>query len=159
MKKKAYIDPLTDYLLHDPEHISAMGSLGRGALTSTGLVAGGGAGYGLNKLLQAITKTPGNSAVKLGLLGGGLLGGGLFGHSLGDKWLKRTDMERLEYKLNQLANKPTVVLDNLDVGITPSAQNVETKDPSKWKQVWENIKKKTGEVTEPVADKLSEWLG
>lgn len=159
MRKKAYIDPITDYLLHDPEHISDLGAVGRGALTTTGLAAGGGAGYGANKLLKAITKTPGNAAVKLGLLGGGLLGGGLFGHSLGDKWLKRTDMERLEYKLDQLANKPTEALENLSVNVAPSVQSAPIKDPSKWEQVWENLKKKTGEVTEPVADKLNEWLG
>lgn len=171
MNKKAYIDPITDYLLHDPEHISTTGSLGRGALTSAGLATGGGAGYGLHKLLKAITKTPGKPAVKFGLIGGGLLGGGLLGHYKGDKWLKRTDLERLEYKLDQLANKvksPTLDVDKLND--LPQATSTEApglidrifgKEPkkSKWEQVWENLKKKTGEVTEPVADKLNEWLG
>lgn len=171
MNKKAYIDPLTDYLLHDPENISGAGALGRGALTSAGIAAGGGAGYGLNKLLKSVAKTPGNPVVKFGLIGGGLLGGGLLGHTQGDKWLKRSPLEQLEYRLEQLTNKVNahkVEPDSLPKNDTPPKPDepglidrIFGKEPkkSKWEQVWENLKKKTGEVTEPVADKLNEWLG
>lgn len=54
MYKKSYIDPISDYLLHDPEHISDMGAVGRGATTLGGGAIGGGLGYGAMRALDTL---------------------------------------------------------------------------------------------------------
>lgn len=111
MNKKSYIDPITDYLLHDPEQISDAGAAGRGALTAGGAA---GAGYGaykgadaLNTLLQRLGKGSlggkGKLAAVLGAIG---LGGGL-GHLAGDKAFayNYTDAEKIQKKLDAIVAK------------------------------------------------------
>lgn len=54
MYKKSYIDPISDYLLHDPEHISNTGAIGRGTATLGGGAIGGGLGYGAMRVLDKL---------------------------------------------------------------------------------------------------------
>lgn len=103
MNKKAYIDPITDYLLHDPEQISTTGSLARGTLTAGGLAGGA---IGANKLVNVINNLAGTKKVpgkaKIGLMLGSALGLGGAGHWFGTEKFKYTPDEQLHNKLNSI---------------------------------------------------------
>ena len=105
MNKKAYIDPITDYLLHDPEQISTTGSLARGALTAGGLAGGA---IGANKLVNVINNLAGAKKVpgkaKIGLMLGSALGLGGAGHWFGTNKFSYTPEEQLHNKLDSIKN-------------------------------------------------------
>ena len=109
MQKKSYIDPITDYLLHDPEQISTGGSLARGALTLSGAGVGG---FGTHKLLQATDSLLAEGKripklAKLGLILGAATGLGGAGHWLGTDKLSYTPEEKLHNKLDRIAKMVT----------------------------------------------------
>ena len=103
MNKKSYIDPITDYLLHDPDQISSTGSVMRGALTAGGLTGGAlGAGKLVNMLNNSAipAKIPGKA--KIGLMIGSALGLGGAGHWFGTKKFNYTPEEQLHNKLDSI---------------------------------------------------------
>lgn len=109
MQKKSYIDPITDYLLHDPEQIGTGGSLARGALTLSGAGAGG---FGTHKLLQATNNMLAEGKripklAKLGLILGAATGLGGAGHWLGTDKFSYTPEEKLHNKLDRIAKMVT----------------------------------------------------
>jgi hypothetical protein len=169
MNKKSYIDPITDYLLHDPEQISSTGSIARGALTAGGLTGGA---LGAGKLVNVINnsaipaKIPGKA--KIGLMLGSALGLGGAGHWFGSKKFNYTPEEQLHNKLDSIkamlaesgdslkdiaANAPgsaaeaaTSKLDKDDVGLWEKITNL-VKPKSSYdkfkesgKAMWENLK-------------------
>lgn len=144
MNKKSYIDPITDYLLHDSEHISDAGAVGRGALTAGGAA---GAGYGtykgldaLNKILQKLGKSGVGGKGKLAAVLGAIGLGGSLGHLAGDKALKYTDMEKIQNKLNDISAKLT---SNNNIAMQ-TAQNT-TPEQSK---LWDKLTEKGTEISE-----------
>lgn len=213
MYKKSYIDPISDYLLHDPEHISDTGAIGRGTTTLGGGAIGGGLGYGamhvldklpldawgrragavdrtvglvksklntagkakattqgLSDLITSISKFRGSPKTKLGVIGGGILLGGLAGHTAGDSLFRYTDAEKLHNKLDNIAEAVRANNAQYHIHTSLPASQAEkdtslfdkmfSKSPkkSKWEQVWDNFKNKLEDTTEPLADKLNEWL-
>lgn len=168
MKKKAYIDPITDYLLHDDDHISSTGAILRGGTTTAGLAAGGGAGYGINNILKNVGKLKGPKS-KYGLIGGGALLGGLMGHLYGDKNFRRSELDKVNYKLDKIVDRMNVedtvenAADKVNVDATADqAKNwfkrLVGDDRSKWEIFWDKLKDKVNTSTEPIADKLTEWI-
>lgn len=168
MKKKAYIDPITDYLLHDDDHISGTGAILRGGATAAGIAAGGGAGYGINNILKNVEKLKGPKS-KYGLVGSGVLLGGLMGHLYGDKNFKRSEIDKVNHKLDKIVDRMTL-RDAIDTGVTKvnsdtvvdQTKNVFKRlvgdDRSKWEIFWDKLKDKINTSTEPIADKLTEWI-
>lgn len=145
MNKKSYIDPITDYLLHDSEHISDAGAVGRGALTAGGAA---GAGYGaykgldaLNKILQKLGKSGVGGKGKLAAVLGAIGLGGSLGHLAGDKALKYTDMEKIQNKLNAISDKLT---SNNNISMQ-TAQNTTTEQSNK---PWDKLTEKGTEISE-----------
>lgn len=109
MQKKSYIDPITDYLLHDPEQIGTGGSLARGALTLSGAGVGG---FGTHKLLQATDNLLSEGKripklAKLGLILGAATGLGGTGHWLGTNKFSYTPEEKLHNKLDRISKMVT----------------------------------------------------
>ena len=109
MQKKSYIDPITDYLLHDPEQIGTGGSLARGALTLSGAGVGG---FGTHKLLQATDNILAEGKripklAKLGLILGAATGLGGAGHWLGTDKFSYTPEDKLHNKLDRIAKMVT----------------------------------------------------
>lgn len=109
MRKSAYIDPITDYLLHDPEEISAAGAIGRGGLTLGGIGAGG---YGasksidrINKLLNGNGKNSLTKANRLQAILGASALGGLLGHFTGGGLFGYSDSEKIQNKLDNVLAK------------------------------------------------------
>ena len=133
MRKKAYIDPITDYLLHDPAEISDAGSLARGALTLSG--AGTGA-LGVGKLFDlqhagAPTLLPDGKPNKnllkalalrknVGMIGGGLFGG-LTGHFLGSGLFNRPQQGIDKSDL-------AAILENIKASMSPKTPFEKFKD-------------------------------
>lgn len=109
MQKKSYIDPITDYLMHDPEQISTGGSLARGALTLSGAGVGG---FGTHKILQAANSLLAEGKripklARLGLIIGAAGGLGGAGHWLGTNKFSYTPEEKLHNKLDRIAKMVT----------------------------------------------------
>ena len=109
MIKKAYIDPITDYLLHDPDYISSRGAVGRGSLTLGGILGGGYLAHkgadmfnNLSKLTHHPTLTGRNKIIAM--LGGAGLGG-VLGHTTGDKLFKYTDSEKITKGLRRITDQ------------------------------------------------------
>lgn len=109
MIKKAYIDPITDYLLHDPDYISSRGAVGRGSLTLGGILGGGYLAHkgadmfnNLSKLTHHPTLTGRNKI--LAMLGAAGLGG-VMGHTTGDRLFKYTDSEKLTKSLRRITDR------------------------------------------------------
>lgn len=109
MRKSAYIDPITDYILHDPEEISSAGAIGRGGLTLGGIGAGG---YGasktidhINKLLQANGKNSLTKGKRLKAMLGASALGGLLGHFTGGGLFGYSDSEKINNKLDNVLAK------------------------------------------------------
>lgn len=105
MQKKSYIDPITDYLMHDPEQIGTGGSLARGALTLSGAGVGG---FGTHKLLQAVNNMLAEGKripklARLGLILGAAGGLGGAGHWLGTNKFSYTPEEKLHNKLDRIS--------------------------------------------------------
>lgn len=168
MKKKAYIDPITDYLLHDDDHISSTGATLRGGATAAGLAAGGGAGYGINNILKNVEKLKGPKS-KYGLIGGGALLGGLMGHLYGDENFKRSELDKVKHKLDKIVDRMRS-RDAADTGapkvnsdaVVDQPKNIFKRlvgdDRSKWEIFWDKLKDKINTSTEPIADTLTKWI-
>ena len=150
MIKKAYIDPITDYLLHDPDHISSRGAVGRGSLTLGGILGGGylvhkGADKfnNLSKLTHYPTLTGKNKI--LAMLGAGVLGGGL-GHAAGDRLFKYTDSEKITKGLrritNQLEENNRIALKSLEAQVGKGKQSPLEAADGKASSLWNSLTSK-----------------
>lgn len=148
MNKKAYIDPITDYLLHDPEQISTTGSLARGALTAGGLAGGA---IGTNKLVNVINNLAGTKKVpgkaKIGLMLGSALGLGGAGHWFGTEKFKYTPGEQLHNKLDSIKNILSDSSDTLkDVAENTKAvipDSADTEELGLWEKLKDLVKPKS----------------
>ena len=155
MNKKSYIDPITDYLLHDPEQISATGSIARGVLTAGGLTGGAlGAGKLVNVLNNSAipAKIPGKA--KIGLMLGSALGLGGAGHWLGTKKFNYTPEEQLHNKLDSIKAMLAENGDSLKdvasniLNAPGSASEAATSAPDKddvslWEKITNSVKPKS----------------
>lgn len=139
MRKKAYIDPITDYLLHDPDHISSRGAVGRGATTLSGILGGG---YLAHKGADMMTKLTGPITGKskiLAMLGAAGIGGTL-GHGLGDKMFKYNDSEKITKGLRriseQLAENNKIALKTLENSVPKNVpEKINNGATSLWNKV------------------------
>lgn len=152
MNKKSYIDPITDYLLHDPEQISSTGSIARGALTAGGLTGGA---LGAGKLVNVInnsaipTKIPGKA--KIGLMLGSALGLGGAGHWFGSKKFNYTPEEQLHNKLDSIKAILAENGDSLkDINFNSPGSAAEAATPeidkddvSLWEKITNSVKPKS----------------
>lgn len=155
MQKKSYIDPITDYLMHDPEQIGTGGSLARGALTLSGAGVGG---FGTHKLLQATDNILAEGKripklAKLGLILGAAGGLGGAGHWLGTNKFSYTPAEKLHNKLDRIAKMVTesgnatadiadkVLSNPTNKEVIESAGNNNTQ--SLWKQLTNMVRPKS----------------
>lgn len=147
MIKKAYIDPITDYLLHDPDHISSRGAIGRGSLTLGGILGGGylvhkGADKfnNLSKLTHYPTLT-GRNKILATLVGAGV--GGALGHTTGDRLFKYTDSEKITKGLrritNQLEENNRIALKSLEAQV---GKNAPEKARGKVSSLWDSLTSK-----------------
>lgn len=153
MQKKSYIDPITDYLMHDPEQIGTGGSLARGALTLSGAGVGG---FGTHKLLQAANNMLAEGKrvpkfARLGLILGAAGGLGGAGHWFGTEKFKYTPEEQLHNKLDSIKAMIAASGDSLkDIasGSTGSAAEAATADLDKndvslWEKLTNLVKPKS----------------
>lgn len=147
MIKKSYIDPITDYLLHDPDHISSKGAVGRGSLTLGGILGGGYLAHkgidafnNLSKLTHHPTLTGRNKI--LAMLGAAGVGGTL-GHYTGDKLFKYTDSEKITKGLrritNQLEENNRIALKSLEANV---GKNTPKEVSGKVASLWDSLTSK-----------------
>lgn len=146
MQKKSYIDPITDYLMHDPEQISTGGSLARGALTLSGAGIGG---FGTHKLLQATNNMLAEGKripklARLGLILGAAAGLGGTGHWLGTDKFSYTPEEKLHNKLDRIAKMVTesgnATADIADKVLSnPTNKEVIESDGTNAQSLWEQL--------------------
>jgi len=153
MIKKAYIDPITDYLLHDPDYISSRGAVGRGSLTLGGILGGGYLAHkgadmfnNLSKLTHHPSLTGRNKIITM-LAGAGL--GGALGHTTGDRLFKYTDSEKITKGLrritDQLEENNKIALKSLEaqVGKKAPIEAAAGKASSLWDSLTSKLRPKS----------------
>ena len=152
MRKQAYIDPITDYLLHDPDRISAPGSLARGAVTASGIAGGGYAGLkGIDFInrMKLSTKPVSSKYKWLTALGLAGVGGGA-GFGLGNELFSYGDNRRVLNKLDRIVDQLKA---NRDV-IAKNTETVAATAPQRIKNSVPELTEKGKSVVDSIVKKL-----